>query len=165
MHTAGRGLANHAGLAAGCRAGARGPAAQAFTRPTGELSVALLQSNVSQDEKFAVDHMPQTLAWVGRELVAAKADLVLTPETAVPLLPDQLEPLRPATGHADPAHFAVPRRAALVGRPLGDFDARLYQFGVGPVGGQAPAWLPLPTNGTSCPLASSSPPAFAGSPR
>jgi apolipoprotein N-acyltransferase len=74
----------------------------------GFVSVALLQTNVSQDEKFAVDHMPQTLAWVGRELVAAKADLVVTPETAVPLLPDQLEPFAPGYWDAIRRHFAVP---------------------------------------------------------
>ncbi len=66
--------------------------------------------------------MPQTLAWVGRELLAAQADLVVTPETAVPLLPDQLEPFAPGYWAAIGAHFAAPGRAALVGRPLGDFD-------------------------------------------
>jgi apolipoprotein N-acyltransferase len=94
-----------------------------FTRPTGELSVALLQSNVSQDEKFAAEHMPQTLAWVGRELVAARADLVLSPETAVPLLPGQLEDFAPGYWASLKAHFSAPGKAALVGIPLGDFDA------------------------------------------
>jgi apolipoprotein N-acyltransferase len=107
-------------LAAVVGAAALTPAS--FTQPTGTLSVALLQTNVSQDEKFAVDHMPQTLAWVGRELLAARADLVVTPETAVPLLPDQLEPFAPGYWAAIQAHFAAPGRAALVGRPLGDFD-------------------------------------------
>ncbi len=102
-------------------AAAAGPAGMAFTRATGEMSVALLQTHVSQDEKFAAEHMPQTLAWVGRELLAARADLVVTPETAVPLLPDQLEPFAPGYWAAS-GHFAVPGRAALVGLPLGDFD-------------------------------------------
>jgi apolipoprotein N-acyltransferase len=93
-----------------------------FTRPAGEMSVALLQTNVSQDEKFASEHMPQTLAWVGRELVAAHADLVLAPETAVPLLPGQLEDFAPGYWASLKAAFAVPGRAALVGIPLGDFD-------------------------------------------
>jgi apolipoprotein N-acyltransferase len=86
------------------------------------LSVALLQTNVSQDEKFAVDRMPETLAWVARELLAARADLVVAPETAVPLLPAQLDDFAPGYWSALKAHFAEPGRAALVGVPQGDFD-------------------------------------------
>ncbi len=94
------------------------------SRPAGELSVALLQTNVRQDEKFAADRMPETLAWVGRELLAARADLVLAPETAVPLLPFQLAEFAPGYWETLRAHFADPRagRAALVGVPLGDFE-------------------------------------------
>lgn len=93
-----------------------------FTQASGELSVALLQTNVSQDEKFAAEHMPETLAWVGRELVAARGDLVLSPETAVPLLPGQLQDVAPGYWAAIQAYFSVPGKAALVGIPLGDFD-------------------------------------------
>ncbi len=93
-----------------------------FTQGHGEISVALLQTNVSQDEKFAAEHMPQTLAWVGRELLAARADLVVGPETAVPLLPGQLEEFAPGLWAGLLAHFAQPGRAALVGLPLGDYD-------------------------------------------
>ena len=93
-----------------------------FTRATGEMSVALLQTHVSQDEKFAAEHMPQTLAWVGRELMAARADLVLSPETAVPLLPGQLDDFAPGYWASLKAYFEAPGRAALVGIPLGDFD-------------------------------------------
>ena len=94
------------------------------SRPAGELTVALLQTNVKQDEKFAAEHMPETLAWVGRELLAARADLVLAPETAVPLLPFQLAEFAPGYWDTLRAHFAEPGadRAALVGVPLGDFD-------------------------------------------
>jgi apolipoprotein N-acyltransferase len=93
-----------------------------FTQPAGALSVALLQTNVSQDEKFAVDRMPETLAWVSRELLAAQADLVVAPETAVPLLPAQLDDFAPGYWRALKAHFAGSGRAALVGVPQGDFD-------------------------------------------
>ncbi len=122
--SAGRGRPGVWGMAAMLAAvvGVASLSPPSFTQPTGTLSLALLQSNVSQDEKFAVDRMPQTLAWVGRELLAAQADLVVTPETAVPLLPDQLEPFAPGYWAAIQAHFAAPGRAALVGRPLGDFD-------------------------------------------
>jgi apolipoprotein N-acyltransferase len=93
-----------------------------FTRPAGSFTVALLQPNVSQDEKFAADRMPESLAWVARQLMAAQADLVVTPETAVPLLPGQLEAFAPGYWDGLRAHFSGPGRAALVGVPLGDFD-------------------------------------------
>jgi len=93
-----------------------------FTRPAGELRVALLQTYISQDEKFAAERMPETLAWLARELTQAQADLVVAPETAVPLLPDQLEELAPGYWQALRAHFAAPGRAALVGLPLGDYE-------------------------------------------
>jgi apolipoprotein N-acyltransferase len=93
-----------------------------FTRPAGELSVTLLQPNVKQDEKFAAEHLPATLAWVGRELLAAQTDLVVAPETAVPLLPGQLDDFAPGFWTALLTHFSAPDRAALVGLPLGDMD-------------------------------------------
>ena len=101
--------------------GLAGPVA--FTQSAGHFSVALLlQPNVSQDEKFATERMPDALAWVARELVQARADLVVTPETAVPLLPGQLEDFAPGYWDGLRAHFSAPGRAALVGVPLGDFD-------------------------------------------
>ena len=93
-----------------------------FTQPAGDFSVALLQTNVKQDEKFAAERLPESLAWVARELMAAQADLVLAPETAVPLLPFQLQDFAPGYWQTLQAHFAVPGRAALVGVPLGDFE-------------------------------------------
>ena len=93
-----------------------------FTQAAGEMSVLLLQTNVKQDEKFAAERMPEALAWTGRELIAANADLVVGPETTVPLLPSQLDEMAPGYWQALLAHFAQPGRAALVGLPLGDFE-------------------------------------------
>jgi apolipoprotein N-acyltransferase len=93
-----------------------------FTRPAGELSVALLQTNVSQDEKFATDRMPEALAWIARELLVARADLVLAPETAVPLLPDQLAEFAPGYWASLVAHFQTSGSRALLGVPLGDYE-------------------------------------------
>ncbi len=97
-----------------------------FTQPSGELDFVLLQTNVKQDEKFAADHLPQTLAWLAREMLAAQADLVVVPETAVPLLPFQLKDMAPGYWDMLREHFADQgasrARAALVGVPLGDFD-------------------------------------------
>jgi apolipoprotein N-acyltransferase len=54
--------------------------------------------------------------------MAAQADLVVGPETVVPLLPFQLDDYAPGYWDVLKAHFAAPGRAALVGVPLGDFD-------------------------------------------
>jgi apolipoprotein N-acyltransferase len=95
-----------------------------FTRPGASLQVALLQTNVAQDEKFAAERMPATLAWVAQALTTARADLVITPETAVPLLPDQLGELAPGYWAGLQQHFSQPGGpAALVGVPLGNFEA------------------------------------------
>ncbi len=97
-----------------------------FTRPAGELQVSLLQTNVKQDEKFAAERMPETLAWVARQMLQARVDLVLVPETAIPLLPFQLKDFAPGYWDTLREHFAGPGetgpRAALVGVPLGDFE-------------------------------------------
>jgi apolipoprotein N-acyltransferase len=94
-----------------------------FTRATGSVEVALLQTNVSQDEKFAAEHLPANLVWVKTELLRATAPLVVAPETAVPLLPDQLRDFAPGYWEQLVAHFVVPGRAALVGAPLGSFES------------------------------------------
>jgi apolipoprotein N-acyltransferase len=108
-----------------------------FTRPTGALSVALLQTDVKQDEKFAAAHMPETLAWVAQQLLAQQADLVVAPETAVPLLPFQLKDYAPGYWETLVEHFKAPGRAALVGVPLGDFDTG-YTNSVAGLSGGAP---------------------------
>jgi apolipoprotein N-acyltransferase len=91
-----------------------------FTRPSGRLQVSLLQGNVPQDEKFADDKLPQTLAWDAWALTTARGDLVVAPETAVPLLPEQLPD---GYWQALQSHFASGDQAALVGLPLGSFEA------------------------------------------
>ena len=93
-----------------------------FTVPAGDFSVALLQTDVKQNEKFDLDHMAETLAWVAQHLVEARAELAVAPETAVPLLPAQLDEFAPGYWQALRQRFAAGGRAALVGVPLGDFD-------------------------------------------
>lgn len=91
-----------------------------FTRATGGLSVTLLQGNVPQDEKFDFSRLPQTLDWHLRALFASTAELVIAPETAIPLLPAQLpQGLWQGLGE----HFARSTTSALVGVPLGDADS------------------------------------------
>ena len=90
-----------------------------LTQPGGTLRVTLLQGNVAQDEKFALAQMPQALAWAREQLLAARGDLVVAPETVIPLLPSQLDPVYWQT-LVD--HFRQGPQAALFGLPLGDED-------------------------------------------
>lgn len=112
----------HALLGAAALLGGVGWLPAEFTQPTVRTGVALLQTNVPQDEKFAAEKLPENLAWVHAELLRATAPLVVAPETAVPLLPDQLKDFAPGYWQALEAHFTRPGRAALVGVPLGDFE-------------------------------------------
>lgn len=110
-----------------------------FTQASGTLRVTLLQPNVAQDEKFVAEHLPGTLHWVAEGLRAAGGDLVVTPETAVPLLPDQLQQFDPGYWPALQAHFAQPGRpAALVGAPLGDFASGYTNSVLGLAAGAPP---------------------------
>ncbi|MDD0838988.1 apolipoprotein N-acyltransferase [Curvibacter sp. HBC61] len=90
------------------------------------LAVRLLQGNIPQDEKFqAGSGVPMALKWYGDQLMAHDSALVVAPETALPLLPQQL----PAGYWADLlARYGVAAQAdgagataqaALLGIPLG----------------------------------------------
>jgi apolipoprotein N-acyltransferase len=82
-----------------------------------KLPVALLQGNIPQDEKFEPGTgVPLALEWYARQLRDARAALVVTPETAVPLLPQQLP-----EGYLEPIkqQFTEGGQAALIGIPLG----------------------------------------------
>jgi apolipoprotein N-acyltransferase len=92
------------------------------SRAGATVNVSLLQSNVPQDEKFVIEQLPGTLAWLADTLRAARGQLVVAPETAIPLLPSQLNELAPGYMGALTDHFAQPGRAALIGIPLGDYD-------------------------------------------
>lgn len=64
-----------------------------WTRPVGApLRVALLQGDVAQSEKFRPENLAPTLQLYGDWLRTLRADLIVTPETAVPVLPDDLDP-------------------------------------------------------------------------
>ena len=87
------------------------------------FTVALLQGNIPQDEKFqGTKGVPDALKWYGQQLMAVSATLVVTPETALPVLPEQLP-----DGYLDALvdRFVTPPvgqvgTAALVGIPLGN---------------------------------------------
>ncbi|WP_395055532.1 apolipoprotein N-acyltransferase [Polaromonas sp.] len=89
--------------------------------PAGSLQVTLLQGNIPQNEKFQPGSgMATALRWYGEQLQGAKTALVVAPETALPLLPQQLP-----EGYwaALQARFASGGQAALIGVPLGSTGA------------------------------------------
>ena len=101
-------------LVAGCQWGGL-----PSTTSTGTLEVALLQGNIPQDEKFdSGTGVPMALQWYARNMQQTGAQLVLAPETAIPLLPQDL----PAGYWAAMRQRVTEGRSALVtGIPLGDY--------------------------------------------
>jgi apolipoprotein N-acyltransferase len=91
-----------------------------FTHSGGRLGVTLIQTNVAQDEKFAPERLPEALAWLERALAGARGPLVVAPETAIPLLPEQLGV---DTWQRLAQPWSTGERAALVGLPLGSYTA------------------------------------------
>jgi len=82
------------------------------------LDVTLLQGNIPQDEKFQPGTGVQiALIWYAQQLAQARTPLVVAPETAIPVLPQQLPP-----GYWDKIRerFATGEQAALIGIPLGN---------------------------------------------
>lgn len=109
---------------------------QSRTVSAGEMRVWLLQGNIAQDQKFIPGTgIAQALDWYPRQIAEAVAatraapatgpQLVVAPETAVPLLPDQLgaafwQPL--LNDLADQGHGGD-SVSALIGLPLGSLEA------------------------------------------
>jgi apolipoprotein N-acyltransferase len=93
-------------------------ALRAWSTSAGSLSVTLLQGNIPQDEKFqGGSGVPLALQWYGEQLARSNTDLVVAPETAIPLLPQDLPP---DYWDALRERFASGTQAALVGVPMGD---------------------------------------------
>lgn len=111
-----RGAALSVLLAAALAAGGMFAGQHRWTRPTGPaLSVALLQGNIPQSEKFQPEKIGPALHLYSHWLRQTRADLIVTPETAVPVLPDDLDP-----GYLSGIAAALHEHhaAALVGIPL-----------------------------------------------
>lgn len=84
-------------------------------------TLALLQGNIPQDEKFqSGSGVPLALAWYGDQIKHQTADLVVAPETAIPLLPQDLAP-----GYLEgvTARYRSGGQALLLGMPLGNVRA------------------------------------------
>jgi len=88
-----------------------------FTSSTGSLRVSLLQPNIAQDLKFDPDRIVANMAALQTQLASAQGDLVVTPESVLPVPRDQLDPDYWAQLTAP---FSMGNRAALLGTFLGN---------------------------------------------
>jgi apolipoprotein N-acyltransferase len=100
------------------------PAPDRDDGPRPPMTVALLQGNIPQDVKFVPgEGIDLSLIWYGRQIRQTTATLTIAPETAIPLLPDDLPP-----GYWDAltARFATGGQALLTGIPLGSLQTAGY---------------------------------------
>ncbi len=105
---------------------------------SGRLGVTLLQGNIAQNEKFeTASGVPLALNWYAEQLQASHSALIIAPETAIPLLPQQLPP-----GYWDALQqrFANGTQAALIGIPLGNYQQGYTNSVLGLQPGQAQPW-------------------------
>jgi apolipoprotein N-acyltransferase len=90
----------------------------AWSEAAGNLSVTLLQGNIPQDEKFqSGTGIPLALQWYGEQLSRSQTQLTVAPETALPVLPQDLP-----EGYWDAlvTRFSNGPQVALVGSPWGN---------------------------------------------
>lgn len=109
-----------------------------WTTPTGALQVTLLQGNIPQDEKFEPGSgVPLALQWYRDALLQTTGDLVVAPETAIPLLPQQLP-----DGYwgALATRFSQGHPSALIGIPLGSFQSGYTNSVIGLSPGTSGVW-------------------------
>lgn len=109
-----------------------------WTAPSQTLDVTLLQGNIPQDEKFEPGSgVPLALQWYQQALEQATGDLVVAPETAIPLLPQQLP-----VGYWDAlsARFGSGQQSALIGIPLGSYQTGYTNSVIGITPGATQVW-------------------------
>lgn len=109
-----------------------------WTRTTGTIEVALLQGNIAQNEKFETGTgVRSALQWYAEQFQNREGELIVAPETAVPVLPEELPPdywqnLR--------ARFSTGNQAAMLGIPLGSFTNGYSNSVIGFMPGQSNVW-------------------------
>ncbi|MDO9611919.1 MAG: apolipoprotein N-acyltransferase [Serpentinimonas sp.] len=101
--------------------------APTWTVGTGELPVVLLQGNIAQDKKFEPHvGIPFALQWYKEQTAlaldrldaAGQSGLVVLPETAIPLLPQEIEPL---WWDAFLGRIKRSQSAVMIGIPVGNW--------------------------------------------
>jgi apolipoprotein N-acyltransferase len=106
-----------------------------FSQKLTSTDIALLQGNIPQGEKFDnTSGVKASLDWYQQRLALNSATLVITPETALPVLPRQLPE---GYWEAIQKRYATGEQAALIGIPLGDFDKGYTNSVLGVKPGQA----------------------------
>jgi apolipoprotein N-acyltransferase len=106
---------------------------------TGWLRIALLQGNIPQDEKFQPGSgVVQSLRWYGEQLMQLPQDvsLAVAPETALPLLPEDLP--RGYWARLESRYSGSSTAAALIGIPLGNPRVGYTNSALGLAPGQLP---------------------------
>ena len=98
---------------------------------TPSMQVTLLQGNIPQNEKFqAGSGVATALSWYAEQLEKVQSGLVVTPETAIPLLPQSLPPEYWRTVQ-QPFKAENGSKAALIGIPMGSRAAGFSNSVVG----------------------------------
>ena len=93
--------------------------AKIANQQTPPLQVTLLQGNIPQNEKFqAGSGVATALGWYAEQLEKVQSGLVVTPETAIPLLPQNLPPDY-WRNVQQPFKAENGQKAALIGIPMG----------------------------------------------
>lgn len=85
------------------------------------ISVALLQGNISVTEKFDPSGIRTALEWYGQQFKVRTEQLVIAPETALPVFAQSLPP---GYLHSVTHRFLAGQQALLVGMPDGDPHGR-----------------------------------------
>ena len=103
-----------------------------WTTPFGQpITVRLLQANVAQEAKFNPQRLSGTMQDYQQMLTAAPADLIATPETALPLLLNQLPPeyIQSLAAYAQRSQSQL-----LIGVPIADSQTHYTNsvVGIGP---------------------------------
>jgi apolipoprotein N-acyltransferase len=88
---------------------------QDFTTSTGKLAVSLVQPSIPQDQKFDPERYAVNLETLARLIESARGQVVITPESVVPLPLVDLD-------EATLARLSRPERPALIGAFLGNQD-------------------------------------------
>ena len=96
------------------------------------LRVALLQGNVPQNQKFT-QQRESALQWYAETMLHSEADVVVIPETALPMA---VQHLPPTYWEQLVAHFSQGRSSALIGLPLLD-QGQYHNSAVGMTAGAA----------------------------
>ena len=88
---------------------------QDFTTSTGTLAVSLVQPSIPQDQKFEPERFAANLEVLARLIESSRGQVVITPESVVPLPLAELDA-------ATLARLSRPERPALMGSFLGNAD-------------------------------------------